>query len=209
MNDHYQTEQELFWAGQFGTEYMMRNKGEDLFASKIAFFCRALRYAHKPRNCIEFGANTGMNLKALKLLYPEQEQYAIEINNDAVAILRSFLPPDNVIHASILDYNPAQQYDLVLTAGVLIHINPDFLPQVYDALYHSTHRYLLLSEYYNPTPVQVTYRGNKERLFKRDFCGEILDQYSDLSLVDYGFIYHRDPNHPRNDANWFLLERRE
>ena len=86
-------------------------------------------------------------------------------------------------------------------------MNPEYLPQIYETLYQSTGRYLLVCEYYNPTPVQITYRGHSDRLFKRDFCGEVLDHYSDLHLVDYGFSYHRDPNFPQDDSTWFLLEK--
>ena len=63
-------------------------------------------------------------------------------------------------------------------------------------------------EYYNPTPVEVTYRGNTGKLFKRDFAGELLDKYSDLELVDYGFIYHRDNCFPQDDITWFLMEKK-
>ncbi len=208
MVNQFKTEQESFWAGEFGTEYIRRNQGAELLASNLVFFSQALRSAHKPRDCIEFGANIGMNLKALRLLYPQQEQFAIEINETAVAELRTLLPPENVFHASVLDYSAVQQYDLVLVKGVLIHINPDYLPQVYDALYRATGRYLLICEYYNPSPVQVPYRGHSGRLFKRDFCGEILERYPDLKLTDYGFVYHRDPNYPQDDITWFLLEKR-
>jgi hypothetical protein len=65
----------------------------------------------------------------------------------------------------------------------------------------------LICEYYNPTPVTVVYRGHRDRLFKRDFAGEMLDKYADLALLDYGFTYHRDANFPQDDANWFLLEK--
>lgn len=207
MKKDYLTEQESFWAGDFGTEYIMRNQGEELLASNIAFFCETLRNAEKPKTCIEFGANIGMNLRALKLLYPQQKQYAIEINKDAVDELLSFLPLENIFHTSILDYKPEVVYDLTLIKGVLIHINPDYLSQVYEKLYQSTKKYMLISEYYNPSPVQIPYRGHNERLFKRDFCGEILDTYSDLRLIDYGFVYHRDPNYPQDDINWFLLKK--
>jgi hypothetical protein len=61
-------------------------------------------------------------------------------------------------------------------------------------------------EYYDPNPVVVKYRGNEERLFKRDFAGELIDKYN-LRLVDYGFIYHRDAGFPRDDWTWFLLEK--
>ena len=34
---NYQTEQEKFWAGEFGTDYIDRNKGEKLLASNLNF----------------------------------------------------------------------------------------------------------------------------------------------------------------------------
>ena len=68
--------------------------------------------------------------------------------------------------------------------------------------------YILIAEYYNPTPVSVNYRGNKNVLFKRDFAGEILKTYSKkIELVDYGFTYHRD-KHPQGDITWFLLQKK-
>jgi spore coat polysaccharide biosynthesis protein SpsF len=53
----------------------------------------------------------------------------------------------------------------------------------------------------------IPYRGNEDRLFKRDFAGEMLNKYSDLSLVDYGFSYRKDPIFPQDDITWFLLEK--
>ncbi|QVL50178.1 MAG: hypothetical protein KFB96_06875 [Thiocapsa sp.] len=44
-------------------------------------------------------------------------------------------------------------------------------------------------------------------MFKRDFAGEMLDRYPDLELIDYGFIYRRDPVFPQDDMTWFLLQR--
>ena len=77
---------------------------------------------------------------------------------------------------------------------------------MYENLYRLSNRYILINEYYNPTPLTVEYRGAKDRLFKRDFAGELMDRYS-LRLVDYGFLYHRDNYFPRDDSNWFLLEK--
>lgn len=203
----FKTEQETFWAGQFGNEYIGRNMGDALLASNLSFFAKALVAARRPQSCIEFGANVGMNLKALKLLYPEQDQHAIEINPDAAAELAKAIPPDNIHQGSILDFTPQRTWDLTLIKGVLIHINPDWLPQVYDALHSATGRYLLVAEYYNPSPMAIPYRGHNDRLFKRDFCGEILDRHTDLQLIDYGFAYHRDPNFPQDDITWFLMEK--
>jgi spore coat polysaccharide biosynthesis protein SpsF len=203
----FKTEQESFWAGNFGTEYIARNTGDELLASNLAFFSKALANARGLGSCIEFGANIGMNLRALRLLYPKQDQYAIEINPVAAAELSAVIPPENVFHTSILDFVSDRAWDLTLIKGVLIHINPDALAQVYDALYRATGRYLLVCEYYNPSPVTINYRGHTDRLFKRDFCGEILDRYLDLKLIDYGFVYRRDPDFPQDDITWFLMEK--
>lgn len=207
-NMTFTTEQEAFWAGNFGTNYIERNKGEKLLASNLDFFAKSLRSARGISSCIEFGANIGMNIRALKLLYPHQEQHAIEINPTAARELGTFLPPQSVFQGSIFDYQPERTFDLVLIKGVLIHINPDELPKVYDRLHQSAGKYLLVAEYYNPTAVSIPYRGHDDRLFKRDFAGELLDLYRDLHLVDYGFAYRRDPNFPQDDITWFLLEKR-
>ena len=69
----FKTEQEKFWAENFGNEYIQRNQGDELLASNLNFFTKALAKAGKLNSCIEFGANIGMNLKALKLLYPNIE----------------------------------------------------------------------------------------------------------------------------------------
>jgi spore coat polysaccharide biosynthesis protein SpsF len=204
----YRTEQEDFWAGAFGTEYIGRNQGEEMLASNLHFFANALRRAHGLRSCIEFGANIGMNLRALQLLFPRQEQFGIEINADAARLLAEAIPPQNVLRQSILDYQPAQTVDLVLIKGVLIHLDPEVLPQVYDKLVAASGRYVLLAEYYNPTPVAIPYRGHSQRLFKRDFAGEMMERHPGLNLLDYGFAYQRDPHCPQDDLTWFLLEKR-
>jgi pseudaminic acid biosynthesis-associated methylase len=204
----YDTEQEAFWAGTFGDEYVARSSDDRMLAPILGFFARALRSAQPPASCIEFGANVGMNLRALRLLYPHQEQHAIEINPEAVRALGSHLPAEHVHATSILDFTPRRTWDLALIKGVLIHIDPASLPRVYDALHRAAGRYLLIGEYYNPTPVAIPYRGHADRLFKRDFCGEILDRHPDLELVDYGFAYRRDPTFPQDDITWFLMEKR-
>lgn len=203
----YSTEQEQFWAGQFGTDYISRNQSDALLSSNLHLFSKALQCARGVKSCIEFGANIGMNLKALKLLNPAQEQYAIEINADAVKQLGQVIPPANIHHTSILDFQPDRVWDLVICKGVLIHINPDKLPQVYDKLVAASGRYLLVAEYYNPAPVAISYRYHTDRLFKRDFAGEIMDRHPHMSLVDYGFAYRRDPNFPQDDITWFLMEK--
>jgi pseudaminic acid biosynthesis-associated methylase len=204
----FKTPQEKFWAGDFGTQYISRNDSPELLASNLFFFSKALKMAGKISSCLEFGANIGMNLKALKLLYPKINLKGIEINTIAAKKLTNLIGSQNVFESSIQDYTVNDKVELSLIKGVLIHINPDNLDIVYGKLYESTNRFILMCEYYNPTPVTISYRGHKDRLFKRDFAGELLERYSDLKLVDYGFSYKRDSAFPQDDITWFLIERR-
>ena len=199
----YKTEQEEFWATEFGNDYINRNQN---YINNIPFFSDVIRRTSNVKSVIEFGCNIGLNLKALNILLPECKLTGVEINDSACKFLHEW-GKCNVINKSILDYNENQRYDLSMTNGVLIHINPDMLNDVYEKLYNSSNRYILISEYYNPTPVNEVYRGHSNKLFKRDFAGEMLDKYSDLILVDYGFLYHRDNYFQQDDINWFLLEK--
>jgi len=201
------TPQEQFWAGEFGTDYIDRNRSDMLLASNLAFFSKALGRSGPIASCVEIGANVGMNLRALKLLYPGIRCSGVEINPDASRELAGLIGEKHVFHGSIADRQANEQADLALSKGVLIHLNPDLLPIAYQRLYAASSRLILIAEYYNPTPVAVSYRGHDQRLFKRDFAGEMLDRYPDLKLVDYGFCYRRDPAFPQDDINWFLLER--
>ena len=204
----HSTEQETFWEGEFGNEYITRNKGARWVASNAAFFSKTLARTQKVETVLELGSNIGLNLLALRHLLPEARLSAVEINTRAAAELRMNLPDVEIHVTSILEFMPRSTWDVVFTKGVLIHINPDKLPLVYELMYTASSKYLLLSEYYNPTPCEVTYRGHEGRLFKRDFAGEMLERYPTLSLLDYGFVYHRDPRFAQDDMTWFLMEKK-
>ena len=206
MERVFKTEQEKFWAGEFGDAYIERNQGAAADAANLGFTSRILSRTQSISSAIEFGANVGLNLKALRALIPRIELSAIEINSKAVKELKN-LGGVKVYPQSILEFEPDYQRDLVFIKGVLIHIDPESLPDVYDRMYHTSRRYITLAEYYNPTPVELVYRGNKNKLFKRDFAGELMERFPDLRLLDYGFAYHRDPQFPQDDLSWFVLEK--
>ena len=202
----FKTEQEKFWAGEFGNEYLKRNQGEPLIVSNVVLFSRILQRAPQVKSIVELGCNIGLNLQALQRIDKDFVLRGHEINHTA-AQQASQLGIAEIVEGTILDPLPATtQYDLAFTKGVLIHINPEQLDKVYDNLYRLSRRYIVVVEYYNPTPVVVNYRGNTDRLFKRDFAGEMIDKFG-LRLLDYGFVYHRDSYFPQDDANWFLLEK--
>lgn len=131
----------------------------------------------------------------------------IEINSDAVKELATLITSPNIFEGSIYDYVVSEKVELVLIKGVLIHINPDKLINVYEKLYEASNRLILICEYYNPSPVTINYRGHSDLLYKRDFAGEMLDKNPDLRLIDYGFVYKRDISFPQDDITWFLLSK--
>jgi len=206
MSQEYKTAQETFWAGEFGDDYISRNKGAKQVSSNIMFFSKVLDRTGPISSAIELGASIGLNLLALRQLLPSLELTAVEINEKAAKKLRSIQGID-VYQTSISNFIAPKSYDLVLVKGVLIHIAPDKLIEIYDRIYASSNQFILIAEYYNPTPVEVQYRGHRDRLFKRDFAGEMLDRFPNLRLIDYGFVYHLDP-FPQDDITWFLLEKK-
>jgi pseudaminic acid biosynthesis-associated methylase len=207
MENKFETAQEHFWAGSFGDDYIGRNSEKHLLASKTNLFSNILNRTNQISSALELGANIGLNLKALRLLCPDVQLAAVEINAKAVEELHK-QQDLQVYHESILNFNCDRQYDFVFTCGVLIHINPEVLEDVYRKMYTYSSKYICIAEYYNPTPAVITYRGHSDRLFKRDFAAEILKIFPDLQLISYGFAYHGDKNFPQDDLTWFLMEKK-
>jgi spore coat polysaccharide biosynthesis protein SpsF len=205
MNNNL-TEQEKFWTGEFGEDYIHRNQGDKFIASNASMFSKIINSTGRISSIVEFGCNIGLNLQALSMLLPDCKLSGVEINGKAAEYVRDSLGID-VINESIIHFKEKNKFDLTFTMGVLIHINPDYLSNVYSRLYDLSKKYIMVAEYYNPTPVSINYRGHTDKLFKRDFAGEIMDMYPNLKLVDYGFIYHRDDAFPQDDITWFLMEK--
>jgi pseudaminic acid biosynthesis-associated methylase len=201
-----------FWRGSFGDSYSLRNQGEALIASNTALFRKALlpTFFTTPVRVIEFGANVGMNIHALRRInaFSTCEFTAVEPNAKAAEALRQ-IEGVNVHETSMQDTDEpwGGGYDLAVSKGVLIHVKPEELYRAYGALYRASRRFILLAEYHNPTPVEVVYRGETGRLWKRDFAAEMLDMFSDLAVRNYGFAWKRDPYAPQDDLFWVLMEK--
>lgn len=201
----FKTEQENFWAGEFGLNYIDRNNSEPLLYSKVAMWARMLQAANNVNSIRELGCNIGLNLAALKRLQPSLKLSGYEINAEAARQAAEFNVAE-IKQGSILEEIKDPKVDLTFTAGVLIHIDPEYLDNVYSNLVNGSNRYVLVAEYYNQAPTKINYRGHKDRLFKRDFAGDLIDNYG-LKLIDYGFVYKRDNWAPQDDVTWFLLEK--
>jgi pseudaminic acid biosynthesis-associated methylase len=208
MDKYYRTEQEFFWAGKFGDEYIQRNTSILFERSNTAFFSTILGRTRGVKSVLEFGCNIGLNLKSIHYLLPLAKISGIEINAKAAHMAREQDFIEKIYHQSVLDFETYMKtWDFVFTKGLLIHINPDDLEIVYRNLFESSRRYILICEYFNPTPITIEYRGNARKLFKRDFAGEMQEIFPQLNLCDYGFIWKNDPNFPQDNITWFLFEK--
>jgi len=203
---NYHTEQEKFWATDFGNDYPNRNQGEHLISVNVAIFSKILKNCPSVCSIAELGCNIGLNLIALNRINKNHKLRGYEINSKAAqeAANQKVAEVINTTVAEPLD--SAVKFDLTFTKGVLIHINPEKLADVYQNLYNLSNKYILVYEYYNPTPMAIEYRGHEGVLFKRDFAGELIDKFN-LKLIDYGFTYNREKYFPRDDGTWFLLEK--
>lgn len=194
-----------FWEGEFGNDYQQRQKDSKVGSveSNVHFFTRILERTFDVKTIIEFGAGTGQNIAALHKIDPDLRLTSVEINEQAAVEI----PYGHVYRTSMLKYRPGGTgFDLAFTKGVLIHVPPVDLPTAYDVLYHSSKRYILIAEYFNPTHVMVEYRGHKDRLWKRDFAGDMLDRFPDLEVIDYGFVWDRD-EYPQDNITYFLMRK--
>lgn len=197
------TDQEKFWMSKFGDDYIQRNLNHKEYRKRN--FTKILKKNNIEINsCIEFGSNVGINLDALKELYPELKTYGIEINKKAFEIM---IKKHDGFQGSVYEFSSNKKYDLTLSAGVLIHQNPNKLESFYEKLYNFSNKYILLIEYFSPEPVALNYRGSNDKLFKRDFAGEFIDKYPDSKVIDYGFLWSRDKFSWGDDTNWFLIEK--
>lgn len=194
------TDQEAYWINN--DAYHERSPGDE--EANYAMFRKALACSDLKYDCsiLELGCGTGAGLRAMQRCFSYPKLTGIEINRDAIEKAPNYA---RLIRASILDWEPDDEWQLVYTRGVLIHIHPDDLPKAYATMVKASSRYVLTCEYFAPQRRMIPYRGINDRLWAADYAGEIMDAHG-LKLVDYGFVSKRDL-HPQDDLTWWLLEK--
>lgn len=199
-------EQETFWFGNFGDEYTSRNDGRDLIESNQLLFQEVFKNLPLPKSVIELGANRGLNLAALKGIDNNIQTSGVEINPNAAELLRNSTFADTVHEMSATELKVETKFELVLSKGFLIHINPADLKTIYALIASLSIDLVLFAEYFSPEPVSIGYRGHQNKLFKRDFAGEFMDAHKEFEVIRTGFAYKRGPI-PKDNLTWFLMKR--
>ena len=186
------TREEQFWSSKFGKDYVSRNtfdpKSLDrLYVSKFGISRSKLNKEFlgriKINNILEVGCNIGNQL-ALLQKQGLKNLYGIEIFPQAVEIAKKHTKNINITQGSGFDLPFKDNFfDLVFTAGVLIHTNPKDLKKIMGEIYRTSNKYIWGYEYYNPKHAAIDYRDNKNFLWKGDFAKLYQKYFPNLKLI--------------------------
>ncbi|MBB1287112.1 hypothetical protein HRH25_22225 [Flavisolibacter sp. BT320] len=201
-------EQQAFWREKYSTEYIKKN---DRFVTDKGVKCWAkmLERAEGVTSLLECGSNVGKNIGLLNHVLPTASKSIIEISPEAYEIVTSRYSLQDSFNGPIVASSFAEeQFDLVFTMGVLIHIHPEDLLANMQKMFSYSSKYILMGEYFNRTPVMLEYQGEKDKLFKRDF-GKMFMENFPVKLVDYGFIWgHLYDDAGFDDITYWMFEKK-
>lgn len=203
MDSKSQTKQLSYWQGKFGDDYIERNSDMNFFERRRAFF-KGVLVKHKIGSVLEVGCNIGANLKLINEINPRVKITGLEPNKKAVKIAKQNLHSVRLIEKSIFAVDFKSKFDLVFTAGVLIHIADEDLVKALKKIYKASKKYILIVEYYNRKRETVQYRELDEALFKRPYDLEILNLFPKLKLIENG---HLTANQGFDRSQYFLFEK--
>lgn len=173
---------EALWAGEFGDAYNERNLDA---GERRDIFWKGILRKYSVGRVLEVGCNVGANLRWICEGVSPHEIYGVDINWSALKRLRDSLPMVNAILSAARDLPFRDKwFDLVFTAGVLIHQSADALPVVMAEIVRCSRRYVLCVEYFAEEPVEVLYRGQERALFKRNYGRIYQEMFPDLKLVE-------------------------
>jgi pseudaminic acid biosynthesis-associated methylase len=195
------TRLEDLWAQGFGDEYVARNL--DAGEGREAFWY-ALLERLEPSSVLEIGCNVGANIRWIVDRVPPKQVFGVDINESALATIRQRFAVNAV-------WSPARrlpfrdrEFELVFTAGVLIHQPEATLPLVMAEAVRTARTYVLALEYFSNETVEVAYRGRSGALFKRDYGALYSELFPELELEKTGSL---GKDEGWDDVTWWLFRR--
>jgi pseudaminic acid biosynthesis-associated methylase len=193
------------WQGELGSSYTERNVIDpDL---RIPAFREMLAGLSGLNRILEVGCNRGHNLIALRTILGEStELVGIEPNLDALKLARES-GRFEVLRGDTRDLLfRSGAFDLVFTAGVLIHIPQSTLAASMAEIARVSARYVLAIEYFAADETEVPYRGGQDLLWKRDFLACYQAAVPHLTLVRSGY-WGKEDGFDR--CHWWLLQKEQ
>ena len=204
MDNLTKTKQLDYWINQFGDRYTRRNADLTYFRKRSPFFRKLLRKHSGINSVLEIGCNLGGNLIVLSKIDPMLKIVGVEPNSKAWQLAKKNLPNVNIYNLSIFDVHWKNEFDLVFTSGVLIHIADKELNLALRKIYQASKKYILSIEYYSDKIQSIPYRGLKDALFKRPFSFTWQKQYPSLSIINQGFL---TKDQGFDNCHWWLFQK--
>jgi pseudaminic acid cytidylyltransferase len=191
---------EALWSGEFGDRYVERNV--DAGDPRGPFWSHIIDIT-APGSVLEVGCGSGNNLRWLD--DGQRRIVGVDINRTALDELAARVPraASHLASAGRLPFTD-EQFDLVLSAGVLIHQPDESLGDVMAEMSRCSGRWILMAEYFAPSREEISYRGVDGALFRRDYGAMFADGHDGFVLRESGFI-GRDEGW--DDVTWWLFER--
>lgn len=189
------TEQLAAWTSSFGEQYTDRNTMsveamDEAFETqfgvrKSEIYRELVGPTRLPTGrVLEVGCNIGLQLRLLERVNPSLEFHGVEPQPYAFQRAQVLAPNMRFYQATAFALPVADaSFDLVMTHGVLIHIDPADLPRALDEIHRVSRRFILCHEYYAPNATEVRYQGQEGLLWKTDFAARYRERFPDLREV--------------------------
>ena len=194
--------QKDFWSGSDGKSYIKRNNSLEL-ANKLykertgithqEVFQEFFENLDRNMSILELGCNIGINLDVLKNM-GFKKLTGLEINQEAIDIAKEKYPMIKFIHSSIEDFKcNDNEYDLVFTTGVLIHINPSSINDIINKMIRLTKKFIFGFECFSEKLTEIKYRGHSDLLWKQNFPLLFINS-KNMKLIKEKKIHYKDKN---------------
>jgi len=205
MTDGFESnlQQRNFWSGDFGNEYIDRNQTieevNELYKQQTGItveeiFIDFFQNINKNSEILELGCNIGLNLSILKKI-GFKNLNGVEINEEAYEFAKQKNPDIDFTNSSIENFNTNKKFDVVYTAGVLIHINPQTIKSIIEKMMNLSQKYIFGFEYFADELIEIPYHGYRQVCWKQNFPKIFTDSYTDLiSLKEKKFKYKNENN---------------
>lgn len=112
----------------------------------------------KPKKVLEIGCFGGYNLRLIHEIDKKIELFGFDINKDALRYAKEKLPAINTINGSIYEIEKhfkENTFDLVFTAGVLIHIPCGDIGQALTAIMSISKQHVVHAEHHGDSSKMV------------------------------------------------------
>lgn len=202
--------QRAFWSGEFGNAYVDRNKSIDEVNKSYAeqtgitvddIFQRFFNDIDKESRILELGCNVGLNLEMLRKM-GFNNLHGVELNKKALEIAKERNPKVIFVNSSIEDYQSKEKYDLVFTAGVLIHIHPSTLESLIRKIVDLSAKYIFGFEYYSDKLEEIKYHDHSNVCWKQNFPLLYMKLFPQLKVVKQEKFNYK--NNDLNDVAYLL-----